>query len=61
MVKLLTTQQAADALGISRSRVLVLIGNGRLPAERIGSQHVIDRKDLAKVRVRKPGRPKKKG
>lgn len=55
----LTTAQAATELGISKSRVVALIAAGRLPAQKVGMQYLIQRKDLAKVRVRKPGRPKK--
>ncbi len=53
----LTVRQAADSLGLSRSRVQALIQSGRLPAQKIGTQYVIQRADLAKVRDRKPGRP----
>jgi excisionase family DNA binding protein len=61
MAERISASQAAEALGVSRSRVLVLIGEGRLPAEKIGNQYVIRRADLAKVKDRKPGRPKGKG
>lgn len=57
---MLTTTQAAKELKISRSRVLVLIRDKRLPAVKFGDAYVIERKDLAKVRVRKVGRPAKK-
>lgn len=60
MAKLITVVQAAELLGVSRPRVQVLIAAGRLPAQKIGSQYVIDKKDLGKVRDRKPGRPKGK-
>jgi excisionase family DNA binding protein len=35
----LTTQQAADLLGVSRPTVVRLITVGKLPAERIGNRH----------------------
>jgi len=38
-----------------------MINAGRLKASKFGTQWLIDRADLAKVRNRKPGRPKKKG
>jgi excisionase family DNA binding protein len=60
MPKPLTAVQVADQLGISKSRVIALIRAGRLPAQKIGVQWLINRADLHKVRVRKPGRPKKK-
>jgi excisionase family DNA binding protein len=56
----LTTQQAAAELGVTQSRVIAMIGAGRLKANKIGMQWLIEKKDLAKVRNRKPGRPKKK-
>jgi excisionase family DNA binding protein len=59
MSDLMTTMQAAKALGVTKSRVIALISAGRLPAQKIGIQWLISRKDLAKVRIRKPGRPKK--
>jgi len=49
-------------LGVTPARIRQLIDDGRLKAEHINSRLLlIDRADLAKVRVRKPGRPKKKG
>ncbi|HSZ54405.1 MAG TPA: helix-turn-helix domain-containing protein [Tepidisphaeraceae bacterium] len=58
-LKLLTVTQVAEKLGVSRSRVLFLVREGRVPGEKLGSQYVIKPADLAKVRVLKPGRPKK--
>ena len=55
---LLTTSQAAAKLGVTSRRVVALINAGRLPAQKIGPNFVIKPKDLAKVKDRKPGRPK---
>ena len=55
----LTTSQAATRLGVSISRVQQFIKSGRLPAEKVGRDYIIQPKDLAKVKNRKPGRPKK--
>lgn len=51
----LTTQEAADILEVSRSRVIALIRAGRLPAEKFGSQWAIKEEDLDLVKDRKPG------
>ena len=56
-MRLLTTMDAARALGISRGRVLQLIAAGRLPAQRLGRDWVIRASDLRLVAHRHPGRP----
>jgi len=55
--KLLTTSEAAEQLGVSRRQVLTLIGQGRLPAEKIGRDYFIKQGDLRLVKVRPKGRP----
>lgn len=54
---LITTAEAAEKLGVHRTRVQVLIRTGRLPALLIGGTYVIEEKDLALVADRRPGRP----
>lgn len=61
---MLTTTQAAQRLGLSRSSVLALIAQGKLPAQKIGRDWMIDESDLELVKVRRPvgypaGRPRK--
>jgi len=56
---MLISSQAAKALGVSPRRVLALIKSGRLPAQKLGRDWIINSKDLAKVSSRPPGRPKK--
>lgn len=58
-MKLLTTAEAAERLGVHRTRVHVLIHEGRLPAERFGRAYMIKEHDLKLVQERKPGRPPK--
>jgi excisionase family DNA binding protein len=58
-LKILTTKEAGKLLGINDSRVRQLIIEGRLPAIKFGNAWVIQEKDLKKVAIRKPGRPKK--
>jgi excisionase family DNA binding protein len=57
---MLTTEQAADRLGVTPARVRVLIREGRLPAQSFGRAHMINEDDLKLVEDRKPGRPPKK-
>lgn len=59
-MELLTTQEAADKLGVHRSRIHALIQAGRLPAEKFGNVYMIRESDLSLVAERKPGRPSKK-
>ena len=57
---MITTAQAAERLGVHRSRVHALIKAERLPAQRYGKVLLIEEKDLKLVTVRRPGRPPKK-
>ena len=60
MEKLLSVAEAADLLGVHRSRINQLIDSGDLPATRIGRSYVIRETDLEKVKHRPaPGRPTK--
>lgn len=59
-MKLLTTAQVAERLGVHRTRVNVLIKEGRLPAQRYGRAFLVQEKDLALVAERPAGRPPKK-
>jgi excisionase family DNA binding protein len=56
-MKLLTTQEAAERLGVTSARVRAMIIAGRLPAEKFGHVHMVKEEDLALVADRKPGRP----
>lgn len=58
--ELLTTQQAADRLGLTVRRVQALIRDSRLPAQRVGRDWLIRAGDLDAFRKqpRKPGYPK---
>lgn len=55
----LTTQQAAEALGVTRQRIGAMIRAGRLRAERAGHTWLIKPAWLDAVRDRKPGRPRR--
>lgn len=60
LLKLLSTTEAAERLGISSRRVRVLIAEGKLPAHKLGREYAIEEKDLTKVTVYgKSGRPSK--
>lgn len=58
-MKLLTTAEVAERLGVHRTRVNVLINEGRLPAQQFGRAYLVDEKDLKLVENRKTGRPRK--
>jgi excisionase family DNA binding protein len=53
---LLTTQQAAEALGVTVARVRQLAQAGTLPATRIGRDWVIRRADVAIAAARRTKR-----
>ena len=60
MEKLLSVAEAAEMLGVHRTRINQLIDSGDLPATRIGRSYVIREADLEKVKDRPaPGRPPK--
>jgi excisionase family DNA binding protein len=56
---MLTTQEAAERLGVTSIRVRQLISGGRLPAEKFGRDYMIKEEDLKLVKDRRPGRPRK--
>jgi excisionase family DNA binding protein len=58
-MKLIGTAVAGERLGVSPDRVRALIKAKRLPATKVGRDYLIDPKDLALVKDRKPGRPRK--
>jgi excisionase family DNA binding protein len=60
-MNLLTTQQAAEILGVTDRRVRSLIAEGKLTAHRLGRDYAIEESDLALVPDRKRGRPAKSG
>jgi excisionase family DNA binding protein len=54
---MISSRQAADKLGVTQRRIVALIKGGRLPAQRLGREWMIDEKSLRLVANRKPGRP----
>jgi excisionase family DNA binding protein len=52
-VKLLSTSEAAAALGLTIGRVQQLIWAGKLPAQKIGNRYVVKESDLKRVKTRK--------
>lgn len=59
MKEFLTTNEAAKRLGVSSIRIRQLIAEGRLPAQKFGTAHMIKESDLKLVEDRKVGRPPK--
>jgi excisionase family DNA binding protein len=58
---MLTTNEAAKRLGFSTRRLLVLIEHGRIPAEKVGRDWLLNEADVeAFAAVPRPtGRPRK--
>ncbi len=58
----MTAQEAADALGVDRSRLLKLIRENRLKATKHGNAYWIERKEVERFAAlpRSVGRPKGK-
>lgn len=59
MKEFLTTQEAAEELGVTDSRVRQLIIDGKLQAQKFGRSHMIRRSDLKNVEIGNRGRPPK--
>jgi excisionase family DNA binding protein len=57
-MKLISTTEAAERLGVHITRVQALVKAGRLPAQKVGKNYVINEDDLKLVADRKPGRPR---
>ena len=55
----LTTQQAADELGVTAGRIRQMIVDKQLPTVKFGHIHMIKKSDLKLVENRKVGRPRK--
>lgn len=55
----ITTNQAAEILKVSQRRVIALIEQKKLPAEKFANVYMIDEKDLEPLKERKVGRPAK--
>lgn len=53
-----TVTEAAEQLGVDRSRVVQFIAAERLPARKIFGVTVVLREDLDRLRDRRPGRPR---
>ncbi len=59
-MNLLNTTEAAERLGVSARRVLVLIEEGKLKAQKVGRDYAIEENALEGVKVYgKAGRPPK--
>jgi excisionase family DNA binding protein len=58
-MKILSTSEAAERLKISSIRIRQLIREGRLPAQKVGRDYIIQEKDLELVEDRRNGRPPK--
>lgn len=55
----ITTNEAAALRGVTRQRILQLIQDGRLKAEKFGNVYMIQRADLSNIEAKPMGRPPK--
>lgn len=53
----ITTDQAAERLGVSRSLVIRLCRQGRIVASKVGRDWLIDERDLKHYKPRPVGKP----
>jgi excisionase family DNA binding protein len=58
-MKMLTTSEVADRLGVTVQRVHQFIKDERLPAQKRGRDYLINEDDLKRVGDRQTGRPPK--
>jgi excisionase family DNA binding protein len=58
-MKLLTTKEVAEKLGVSVRRVQAMISDSVLPATKLGRDYLVKESDLDLVKDRKSGRPAK--
>jgi len=56
----ITVTEAANLRGVTRQAILLLITNGRLKAEKIGNQYLIEEKAVLAFEGHAGGRPKQK-
>lgn len=58
-MKMLTTAEAAERLGVTVQRVHQFIKDERLPAQKMGRDYIINEGDLKSIETRPTGRPPK--
>ena len=58
-MKMLTTGEVAERLGVTVQRVHQFIKDERLPAQKMGRDYLIDEEDLKRIGDRPTGRPPK--
>jgi len=55
----LTVKEVAARMGLDRTRITRLIGQGRLKAVRVGRTFLVDAGSVRRFKRRPPGRPRK--
>lgn len=53
----ISTAEAAQILGITPRRILVLIAEGRIKSKKIGRTHIVEARSVASFQPRPEGRP----
>lgn len=58
-IQFISAKEAAELLGVSKQRIIHLINEGRINAERVGNAWVLLKSEVERFEPNRPGRPSK--